>query len=337
MSADVRPGRSEEQHELALTLRQVLTKHAGSDAVRAVMGAEPGYDTALWTLLCEQIGVAALAVPEEHDGAGFTLAESVVALEELGRALAPSPLLSSVLTAEAILATGDADAAARLLPRLAAGEVGAVVLDDGAPVLDAIDATVLVALTDAGLVDVDPGSVTRRHLETVDQTLRLAAVDLEAAITTPIGDAAAVDAVRDRVRLVGALGVTALQIGLADRALSMTVEYSRARVQFGRPIGSFQALKHRMAEMLVLQEMGRSAVWAATEAVVAAREDAAELVHVAKAYCSEAAERIAAETVQMHGGIAITWEHDAHLVFKRAHALGQLFGAAHHHRAALTL
>lgn len=337
MSGEVRPGRSEEQHELAVTLRQVLTRHAGSDAVRAVMGGEPGYDTALWSLLCEQIGVAALAVPEEHDGAGCTLAESMVALEELGRSLAPNPLLSSLLVAEAVLATGDAAAAARLLPRLAAGEVGAVVLDDASPVLDGADATVLVALTGAGLVEVEPTSVARRRLETVDPTLRLAAVDLEGASTSPIGDASHTDAVRARVRLVGALGTVALQAGLAERALSMTVEYSKARVQFGRAIGSFQALKHRMAQMLVLQEMSRSALWAATDAVVADRADAAELVHVAKAYCSDALDRIAAETVQLHGGIAITWEHDAQLVFKRAHALGQLFGAAHTHRAALTL
>ena len=117
----------------------------------------------------------------------------------------------------------------------------------------------------------------------------------------------------------------------------MTVAYSKDRVQFGRPIGSFQALKHRMADMLVLLEMSRSASWAAAYAVASDAPDAAQLVHAAKSYVAEAVAQVAAETVQMHGGIAITWEHDAHLVFKRAHALGQLFGAPHVHRAALAL
>ena len=115
------------------------------------------------------------------------------------------------------------------------------------------------------------------------------------------------------------------------------MSYSKDRVQFGRAIGSFQALKHRMADMLVLLEMSRSASWAAAYAVASNAPDAAQLVHAAKSYVGEAVAQVAAETVQMHGGIAITWEHDAHLVFKRAHALGQLFGAPHVHRAALAL
>jgi alkylation response protein AidB-like acyl-CoA dehydrogenase len=117
----------------------------------------------------------------------------------------------------------------------------------------------------------------------------------------------------------------------------MTVAYSKERVQFGRPIGSFQALKHRMADLLVLVEMSRSASWAVSYAVATGAPNAEHLAHVAKSYCSEALNRVAAETVQLHGGIAITWEHDAQLVFKRAHALSQLYGAPHTHRAALEL
>ena len=117
----------------------------------------------------------------------------------------------------------------------------------------------------------------------------------------------------------------------------MTVEYSKQRVQFGRPIGSFQALKHRMADMLVEVEMSRSASWAASYAVSTRAEDAERLAHVAKSYCCDALAHIAGETVQLHGGIAITWEHDAQLVFKRAHTLAQLFGAPHLHRALIEL
>lgn len=146
--------------------------------------------------------------------------------------------------------------------------------------------------------------------------------DVPVATLDPTLDPALLAA--DQQDLTGALGVVALQVGTARRALEMTVEHAKQREQFGRPIGSFQALKHRMADMLVLVEMSRSALAAA----VADRA----LVPVAKAYCSDALDRIAAETVQLHGGIAMTWEHDAHLVLKRAHSLGQLFGTAREHR-----
>jgi alkylation response protein AidB-like acyl-CoA dehydrogenase len=141
----------------------------------------------------------------------------------------------------------------------------------------------------------------------------------------------------DVAALVGAAGVAALSAGLSARALEMTVAYSKERVQFGRPIGSFQALKHRMAELLVLVEMSRSASWAASYAVSTRAPNAARLAHVAKSYCSDALNKVAAETIQLHGGIAITWEHDAQLVFKRAHALSQLFGAPHTHRELIEL
>ncbi|GAA1772109.1 acyl-CoA dehydrogenase family protein [Nocardioides hankookensis] len=312
---------TDEQQELAATVRSLLDKR-GDARVET-------YDEALWATLCEQIGVAALGIPEEHDGAGFTLFESLVALEEVGRSLVPSPLLSSLITSEALLAGADDDAQARLLPRIAAGEVAAFV-DGDAPVLDGDLATIVVAATDDGLFEVEGAETT--WTPTMDQTIRLATV--EGGTRTPIGDGRAA---RDRARLVGAVGCAALASGLAARALDMTVSYSKERVQFGRPIGSFQALKHRMADMLVLTEMTRSASWAASYAVASRADDADQLAHVAKAYCSDAVSRLAGETVQLHGGIAITWEHDAHLVFKRAHALGRLFGSATEHRAAVAL
>jgi alkylation response protein AidB-like acyl-CoA dehydrogenase len=324
---------SEEQQELASTVRSLLGKRADPAAVRAAMVSETGYDETLWQTLCEQIGAAALGIPEDYDGAGFSLFEAMIVLEEVGRSLAPSPLLSSLVTAEALLAGGDEDAKRRLLPRIAMGEVAAIVLDDG-PVLDGERATVLLAVTRDGLVEVDPESAKRTWSESMDQTVRLAHVDLAGARTTSAGDGAAAGA---RARLVGAAGCAALQAGLAARALEMTVDYSKQRVQFGRAIGSFQALKHRMADMLVLLEMSRSASWAASYAVSSGADNAERLTHVAKSYCSDALDRIAGETVQLHGGIAITWEHDAHLVFKRAHALGQLFGQAHEHRALVEL
>ena len=204
------------------------------------------------------------------------------------------------------------------MPRIAAGEIAAFV-DGPAPVLDGDRATVLVAATDDGLYELDPNTATRTWTPTMDQTIRLATVEFDPTTAIPIGDAGAA---RARAQLVGTVGVAALQAGLAARALDMTVEYSKQRVQFGRPIGSFQALKHRMADMLVLVEMSRSASWAASYAVATGTPNAEQLAHVAKSYCTDALNQIAAETVQLHGGIAITWEHDAQLVFKRAHALG---------------
>ena len=309
---------TEEQQELAATVRSLLEKRGDPRAER--------YDESRWSTLCEQIGVAALNVPEEHDGFGASLFESLVVLEEVGRALVPSPLLSTLVTSEALLAGADDDAQARLLPRLAAGEVAAFV-DGDAPVLDGDLATVVVLATDDGLYEVSDAGTT--WTPSMDQTIRLATVTGGAA--TRIGDG---PRARHRARQVGAVGCAALAAGLATRALEMTVAYSKERVQFGRPIGSFQALKHRMADMLVLAEMSRSASWAASYAVATHADDADQLTHVAKSYCTDALARIAAETVQLHGGIAITWEHDAHLVFKRAHALTHLFGAPHLHRRA---
>ncbi|MBF4162097.1 acyl-CoA dehydrogenase family protein [Nocardioides acrostichi] len=329
---------SEEQAELAATIRSLLEKRADSAAVRAASTSDDGYDPELWQTLCEQIGVAALAVPEDLDGVGATLMESMVVLEELGRSLAPSPLLASIVTAEAVLAGADDEAKARLLPRLARGEIGAfAVLDaDGAAsgVLDVDRAAVLVVAADEDLYEVDPASAERDWQPSMDQSVRLGSLRADVASATRIGVAG--PAV-ERASLVGAAGAAALAVGCAARGVDMTVGYSKERVQFGRPIGSFQALKHRMAEMLVLVEMARSASWAASYALSSGSPQAAQLVHVAKAYASDALARIAAETVQLHGGIAITWEHDAHLVFKRAHALGQLFGDATSHRALVEL
>ena len=317
---------SEEQQELAATVRALLARRGDARVER--------YDEALWQTLCEQIGVAALAIPEEHDGFGASLFEAAIVLEELGWSLVPSPLLGSVVTAEALLAGADDDARARLLPRIAAGEVAALLVDgavDGeGPVLDGDLASIVVAATDDGLYEVTDAETA--WVPSMDQTIRLATVT--GGTRTRIGDGAAA---RERARLVGAVGCAALAAGLSARALEMTVAYSQERVQFGRPIGSFQALKHRMADMLVLAEMSRSASWAASYAVATHADDAAQLAHVAASYCCEALATIAGETVQLHGGIAITWEHDAHLVLKRAHALGQLFGSPRAHRALVAL
>lgn len=326
---------SQDQEELLATVRSVLAKRSDPAAVRAALASPQGYDTELWQLLCEQVGIAALGVPEEYDGAGATLFESLLVLEELGRTLTPSPLLATLLATEALLAGAEESARAELLPRIAAGEVVAFAdLDSPAPVLDADRAQLLIVATGGTLGVVEAADAAAVWTPSMDQTLRLGTVTVPADAVRPIGDAAAV---RARVAQVGGAAVAALAVGCAERGLRMTVEYAGTRVQFGRPIGSFQALKHRMADMLVLVEMARSASWAASFGVASDSPDAEQAVHVAASYALEAAGHVAAETVQLHGGIAITWEHDAQLVFKRAHALGQLFGTPRGHRAALAI
>ena len=247
---------------------QVLTKQADSAAVRAAIASEEGYDAALWSTLCEQVGVAALAIPEEYDGAGATFFETAVVLEEIGRSLAPTPLLASVLAAEALLAGGTDDAKARLLPRIAAGEIATLALGDG-PVLDGDHATIVLAVDGDQLVELTGATAT--WAESMDQTIRLARLDRSGATATVIGDGVAA---RARAELVGPAAAAALAVGLCDRALRMTVDYSKERVQFGRPIGSFQALKHRMADMLARLEIGRSASWAASYALATDATDA---------------------------------------------------------------
>ena len=308
---------SEEQAELAATVRAVLAKQTDPAAA--------------WSTLCDQIGVPALAIPEEHDGAGATFFETAVVLEELGRALTPTPLLATVIAAEALLAGASDEAKARLLPRIAAGEVATIALGDG-PVLDADGAAILLAVDGDDLVELTGATAT--WAETMDQTIRLAHVDRTGATAAVIGDG---HAARVRADLVRSASAAALAVGLCDRALRMTVDYSLERVQFGRPIGSFQALKHRMADMLARLEIGRSTSWAASYALATGGPDAEDLTRAAASYCLDSAAHLAGECIQLHGGIAITWEHDAHLVFKRAHALTHLAGTPHRHRAAITL
>lgn len=309
-----------EQVALRDAVRSLLDKHSD---VRAAIETPHGYDKDVWARLCA-IGV--LPIPEQHGGSGAGLAETRIALEELGRTLTPSPLLASTLTAQALLATGNEEACDRLLPRIADGTVATLVwpwdnartsLDGTARyVLDGDLAEILLATDGTDLYEIDLAGVTREHTPTMDQTRRLAVIHLAGAGATHLGRWSA------SIRDVALSLLAAEQVGAAAQALELTVEYTKTRVQFGKPIGSFQALKHRMADMHVLVETARSAALAADDEVSAA---------VAKVYCSEAFFKVAAEMVQLHGGIAITWEHDAHLYLKRAHGSGQLFGSPRAH------
>jgi len=325
--------RTEEQDELAAIVRSLLDKHSDSAAVRRAVDSESGYDETLWRALCEQVGVAALPVPEEYDGFGASLVETALVLEELGHNLTPTPLLAGAIACAALLLHADPEHRETLLPRIAAGEVATVVLDE--LTLDAPAAALLLRVHDGHLELLQNSKVD--SVGALDQTMRFGRVEaIEAQTIGEVEDDSA-------LRYVAATLTSALQAGAAQRGLDMTVAYSLERVQFGRPIGSFQALKHRMADMLVLVEASRSASWGASAAAAAYvsdptqpnREVLRRRSAVARSYCSDALDHVASETVQLHGGIAITWEHDAQLLFKRAHALNQLWQPAHEARASL--
>ena len=303
---------SEERQLLRETVAALVDKHASPAAVREAMASERGYDESLWKLLCEQVGAAALVVPEELGGAGGDLADAAVVLEELGKALVPTPLLGTTLAELALLAADEPDAEA--IERLAEGtSIGTVVFDSGYVVNG--DVADVVVAADGRRLTRWP-TFTAHRIDTMDLTRRLARV--EAKDSADIGGDPG---------LAGraAILLAAEQIGAATKCLDLTVEYTKDRVQFGRPIGSFQALKHRMADLYVAVQSARAVV---NDAIAEPSQMSAALARVA---ASEAFSKVAAEAVQMHGGIAITWEHDIQLYFKRAHGSAQLLGPPREH------
>jgi alkylation response protein AidB-like acyl-CoA dehydrogenase len=303
---------SEERRLLRDTVAALVDRHAPPAAVREAMSSERGYDASLWQLLCQQVGAAALVVPEDLGGAGGQLADAAVVVEELGKALVPTPLLGTTLAELALLSADAPDE--QTIAELAGGtRVGAVVFDpdyvingDIADVVVAADGERLSRWT----------TFTAHPLQSMDLTRRLGRVvpgDTEVIGTDPgLADTAA-------------LLIAAEQIGAAGRCLDLTVAYTKDRVQFGRPIGSFQALKHRMADLHVRVQSARAVV---DEAIA---EPSATSAALARVVASEAFSAVAAEAVQLHGGIAITWEHDIQLYFKRAHGSAQLLGPPREH------
>lgn len=298
---------TDERTLLVQTVRDLVNKHADSEAVRAAMDSERGYDESLWRLLCEQVGAAALVVPEDLGGAGGELADAAAVITELGRALVPTPLLGTTLAELALLAAEEPDT--ETLEALAAGEsIGTVVFDPGFVVNGDI-ADVVLGASDGRLSRWT--EFTAAPAVTMDPTRRLASIT--PAETAPLGaDPGLAD--------IAALLLAAEAVGAAGRCLELTVEYAKERVQFGRPIGSFQALKHRMADMYVKAQTASAVV---DEALADPSPTSAALAHVT---AIEAFRDIAGEAIQIHGGIAITAEHDIQLYFKRAHGSGQLFG-----------
>ncbi|WP_339154019.1 acyl-CoA dehydrogenase family protein [Actinomadura luteofluorescens] len=347
---------TEEQRELRDALRRFFADRSPGAEVRRLMETAEGHDPKVWRQMAEQLGLQGLAIAEEHGGAGFGMRELAVVFEEMGRAVVCAPFLATI-TAAAALEAGDGGH--DLLPGLADGSVigTLAVAEDGGSwdpasvratfedgvlrgtknfVLDGhIAGLVLVAARSENGVGVyaveDAAGLVRHALPTLDQTRKLARIELDGVAARRVGGPEALARALD----VAAVALAAEQLGGAQRTLDMTVEYAKVRHQFGRPIGSFQAVKHRCADMFVLVESARSAVLNAAAAADESPDELPAAAALAQAYCSEAFFQTAGEAIQLHGGIGFTWEHDAHLYFKRAQSSRELFGSPDRHRERL--
>ncbi|KUN96790.1 acyl-CoA dehydrogenase family protein [Streptomyces caeruleatus] len=343
---------SEEEEALRAAVRDLLTDHCDAPGVIARTESDTPHDLAAWKALADGMGLAGLLIPEDKGGQGATHREVAVVLEELGRAVAPVPYLTSAVVATEALLACETDAG--LLAELATGRrIGAlavalsvgpggaykVVRHEGGRlhgeltgIADAAAADVLlVPADDGGLYAVDADAVTVTSQSSLDLTRPVATVTLDGAPGRLLGDAE--PAVRRALR-AGAGLLASEQLGLADWTLTETVRYLKDRKQFNRPVGGFQALKHRLAQLWLEVVNLRAAARGAADAL-ASGEDADVAVAVAQSYAASVAVHAAEEAVQLHGGIGMTWEHPAHLYLKRAKADSIAYGTAGAHRAAL--
>ncbi|GAB2964236.1 acyl-CoA/acyl-ACP dehydrogenase [Amycolatopsis acidiphila] len=356
---------TEEQVYLRKTVRELLADRA---ARTTVPEQASGHDRELWSVMARQVGLHGLAVPERYGGAGCGPVELAVVFEEMGAVLLTAPFLASAgLAATALLACGDERACAEYLPGIVSGDrIGTLALtEDGGRwdepgvrlaatggdgwrlsgrktyVLDggAADFLVVAGRTSAGVslfaVEATASGLTREPVEALDPTRSFATVTFDATPARLLGEEGAGWPALSRTLDLGAVYLASEQVGAAQRSLDMAVDHARTRVQFGRPIGSFQAIKHKCADLLVAVELARSAALFAAEAAAEGSSEAPVLASLAKAVCSEGFVRCATENIQIHGGIGFTWEHPAQLYFKRARADEVLLGTPGYHRRLL--
>jgi alkylation response protein AidB-like acyl-CoA dehydrogenase len=317
---------SDDQAAIKRTARDFLADRFKPERVREL--AEAGrYDEDAWKEMCE-LGWAGIFIDEERGGQGLGILELVILMEELGYALAPVPFLSNAAAGLALQFAGTDEQKARWLPGVASGEargtVGLLRNGEARLVPDADGAEVIVLFTAEGAFAVEPGAVEVEPIETIDLTRRFARVRADG------GEPLAGDGDDGQHRI--ATAVAAELTGVAQRAMEMAVEYARERKQFGRPIGSYQAVSHRCAQMLLEVEGARSASYYAAWCADSEPETLPLAASMAKAYASDAGWRVTASSLQVHGGIGFTWEHDLHFFLKRAKVDGLLYGSAGEHR-----
>ncbi|MDO0974062.1 acyl-CoA dehydrogenase family protein [Mycolicibacterium frederiksbergense] len=350
-----------EQAQLRDAVRKFSADNFGEAKARTQMESEPRFDRKVWQRLGSELGVLGLSVPESAGGAGGTLVDQAIAVEELGAALATGPLFGTVFLAiPALVAASAGPDRDDLLGALVEGtRTAAFAVPDRAGAFDPTVITVtgterltgrverivdadaadelLVAATGPGgvalyAVDVNGPGVQRTPLVTLDLTRPQATIELSDAPARLLAGPEEADRAITHALQVGSALLAAEQIGGAAHLLNLAVEYAKSRLQFGRPIGSFQAVKHRLAEGMVDLEHARSATYHAVWALSDGSDDPALSAAIAQALASAAFSRIATDTIQVHGGIGFTWEHQAHLYFKRATTDAALLGSAEAHR-----
>lgn len=359
----------DEQEALRSTLRRFLADTSPEAEVRRLMETSKGYDPDVWRQLAGQLGLLGLIVPEAYGGSGFSYLELIVVFEEMGRSLLCAPFFSTVAMATTLLLALDDDAASKdLLPRMADGSCVATVAlaeqngswntgdvamaagRDGAGwtlsgekfyVVDGhvADVILVVARTEAGTsvfaVESGAAGLVADLSSTMDKTRKLAHLTFDNTPARLIGPEGEADGALARMLDLAAIALAAEQVGGAQRVLEIAVGYAKIREQFGRPIGSFQAIKHKCANMLMEIEAAKSAAYYAGWAAAGDDPELPVLASVAKAYCSDAYVHAAAENIQIHGGIGFTWEHPAHLYFRRAKSSELFLGAPDYHRERL--
>lgn len=334
---------TDEQKMIAETARAFFAENATSERTRAAM-AGAGIDRALWSAFCTELGLSGVGLPEEHGGAGLGMVELAILAEAAGAQVAAIPMLGLATAARAIAAGGSDAQQAEWLPRLISGEAIAACAEapalatDGArlsgtvefvPHGEVADLFVLLAPGAAWLVRADAPGVTVTPHVTMDQTRPFATLALDGVAAEALADPQAALAA---VHAGGWICLAAEALGGAQEALDRTVAYAKERVQFGRQIGSFQAYKHRLADMMIEIEQARSAVYWAACAVDEGSDEAGIALHAAKSFAADTFFMVAGNMIQLHGGIGFTWEHDAHLFFKRARAVQSLLGNGAFHR-----
>ena len=354
---------TEAQEELRETVRRFFERTCPPERLRELVASDTGYDRAAWDQMAGQLGLHAIAVPEEYGGMGYGLAELAVVLEEMGRMLVPGPFLGTALLAvTALQASGDEPMMGELLPAITAGECRAAVATTGpqgswlgvpevmaAPegdgwllsgragfVIDALAANTLLvfAATPAGegLFVVDPEDVglTRRALASLDPTRRLAALHLDRVPARPVGAPDDGQRIRGIVTDHAAVGLAAELVGVGQRSLDLAVDYAKNRYQFGRAIAGFQAIKHMAAEMAVSLELARSQLAYAT--AVVGTEGFPAAASFAKSSAGACVFAVTVDAIQIHGGLGFTEECDLHFYYKRAKSNQLMFGDEVFHR-----
>ena len=351
---------SDEQQELRATVRAFLEQKSPESEVRRLMETESGYDPAVWTQMATQLGLQGLAVPEAYGGSGYSFVELGIVLEEMGASLLCAPFFSTVvLAASTLLRSGDEAAMAEWLPGIADGSVIATLahLEDSgrggeadvAAVASATgdgwsitgtksfvidghvaDLVLVAARTEAGVslfsVRGDAPGLGRTRLETLDLTRTQARLQLDQVPATLVGVDGQGWALLADVFDLAVTGLAAEQAGGSQRVLDMAAAYAGERVQFGRIIGSFQAIKHKCANVLMEVELAKTAAYNAVWTAAEAPDELPEAAAIAAAFCSEAYVFAASENIQIHGGMGFTYEHPAHLYLRRAKSSELLFG-----------